>query len=234
MVFGPKRPSELVICSESAETLFVKRFYSLALTALAVAVNATAAVFSSQRETYGLTLEQTEELESAAFKFNTAINDLSAAKQAVRAAAEYQNAARQRLLAALSSCAGTMYINPSITDDLVAAAGFPPHETGRTHHSPHIPLNLEVMPFVNGRVKLKWKKGANRYGAVYVVEARIGDEDWKIITHATRPEVTLSGFEPGQEVWFRVYASRNGQVSVPSQSVVIYPKKRAAGIKQAA
>ncbi len=213
----------------------MKKLNKLTIMALRAASTFTAGVCTAQRIPLGLSTTQTTALNTAVTNFDSAVTDVTAAKAALKSAVEAQNAARTAVLEALSSCASTIYNNPAVTDTMIASAGYEPRDTNRAKQNPFTPTDLIATPFANGNVELKWNKGQNTYGSVYVIEARFGEGDWAVVYQTTRVKATISGFNPGELAWFRVSAVRNEESSIPTDEVVIYaPTPEATTLRAAA
>lgn len=219
----------------SDKKIVMKKLHRLTIIALRAASSFTSGVLSAQRAAFGLTTTQTTALDTAVTNFDSAINDVIAAKAALKSAVEAQDAARTSVLEALSNCAATIYNNSAVTDTMIASAGYEPRDTNRSKQFPFTPTDVIATPFANGNVELKWNKGQNTYGSVYVIEARFGEGDWAVVYQTTKSKVTLTGFNPGDLAWFRISAIRNEESSAPTEEVVIYaPTPEATTLRAAA
>lgn len=212
----------------------MRRITRLVISALRVAAGFASGVMTGQRVAFGLSTTQTTNLSTAVDNFDAAINDVAAAKAAYHSAVTTQSEARKAVLDALSSCAATMFNNPAVTDAMIESTGLEPRDFTPTKLSPHTPVDLIATPQTNGNVGLKWGKGLNEYGAVYIVETRHGEGDWTFAGQTTKTKFTATGFEPGGLAWFRVSASRNGITSDPTGDVVVYAPAPGAPLMEAA
>lgn len=171
---------------------------------------------------YGVTVGQSGALEAAKDGFGADLADVAAKKAAFRAAVEGKMAQRTSLTEVISTISAVIYNNPAVTPEMIAALGLQPRATSRAKQTPKTPLELLATPFANGDVKLVWKRGENSYGAVYVIETKIGSGAWTQVFSTTKTRTTLEGFTPGTAVWFRIRATRNGLWSSASNDAPIY------------
>jgi hypothetical protein len=114
------------------------------------------------------------------------------------------------------------YASPSVSNERLATAGLPPRTERSSFVTPTTPLDLLADAFSNGSVKLKWKRNGNTSSTVFNVEAKTEDGAWELVWSGTQSKTTFSGYAPGVQVSFRVYASKNEEVSEASNVAVIY------------
>ena len=85
------------------------------------------------------------------------------------------------------------------------------------------PQNVLAVANADGTNEVKWNRGSNPYGAVFMVEARtVADPVWKQVGAVTGVRFKHTDQMPGVAQSYRVTASRNGAFSVPSQSASVY------------
>jgi hypothetical protein len=171
---------------------------------------------------YGLTAGQVTALQTAGTALQTKITAAVAAEAAFRAAIQDKLAARETALSNVGLCAGLMYATPTVTDTMVAAAGFSPRDTSPTPVIPQQPTDLVATPFATGQAKLAWGRNGNPYGVEFIIEASDNGVSWTQISVTKRKSLTLDGFAPGVTKWFRVKASNRGLTSAASSSAAIY------------
>ena len=179
-------------------------------------------VLTASAASYGVSGGQATTFNTASGGFATALVDVTAKKAAMASSVQAKEADRLTLLDNISLIANIVYNNPSVTPAMIAALGLAPRSTTRTMHQPKTPVDLMATPYASGNVLLKWSKGENVYGAVYVVEAKGETGDWEQVWSTTKTRVTLIDYTPGVPMWFRVRATRNGQISTPSNESPIY------------
>jgi hypothetical protein len=171
---------------------------------------------------YGVTTGQATALKEDKDDFQDGLSDVAAAKAALASAVQTKDAERTTLLSNISLLANIIYNNPSVTPSMIAALGLAPRATTRTMHQPKVPQNLIAFPYASGDVTLKWSKGENVYGAVYIIEAKTETGDWEQVYSTTKQKATLSGYTPGVATWFRVRSARNNAISGASNESPIY------------
>lgn len=171
---------------------------------------------------YGLTAANATALTAADSTFTTGLTDVAAKKAAYRSAVQSKLSDRANLTAIMSTIIGSIYLNPAVSPEMIAALGLQPRATTRPKQTPKTPQNLLASAYANGDVKLTWKAGENTYGAVYVVETKVGAGDWTQVSTTTKTRMTLGGYAPGTVTWFRVRAARNDLLSGPSNDSSIY------------
>ncbi|HMS56139.1 MAG TPA: fibronectin type III domain-containing protein [Fimbriimonadaceae bacterium] len=171
---------------------------------------------------YGVTVAQAAELDTALSNFVDARTAVENKRAELRAAVEEQNAFRDALINNMGFLAKNIYNNPSVTPAMIALLGLEPRDTSNTSAIPYTPTSFEATPNADGSVKLSWNRNGNSSRAVFIVEQKDAGGEWSIFTTTTKTRETHFGFAPGEEKWFRVYASINGQVSAPSFEDSIY------------
>ena len=172
---------------------------------------------------YGTSAAQDAALTLAVAALSAGITDRTAAKAAALAATQDQLFARDAILASLGSIGATIYNNPTVSDDMIATAGFAIHDDVPTPHAPVQPLGLSATPDSFGTVLFEWDGNGNVYPTIYLLEGRASDTDpWTTVSTTTRKRIFVPGFTPGVTYWFRVSASRNGASSIASNDVSIW------------
>jgi len=178
---------------------------------------------------YGVSAGIVADLAACESEFAADITNVVAARAAALAATQARDASRRAAAEVLSRLAASLYASPEVSDAMLADAGLSPRDKKRSRQTPRQPANLLATPDIHGNVVLAWEPGGNVYGVTYVLEwRRDGEEAWTFLGTTTRKRVTYPGFPPGVPVWFRVTASRNMEVSLPSYPACIYaPASRA-------
>jgi hypothetical protein len=183
---------------------------------------AAAAFTAGPATAYGLTAAQVTALQTAGTDLDTSVQDSANAEAAFREEIQKKLARREDALSNISLCAGLMYATPGVTDAMVAAAGFQPHDTVPTPIVPQEPTSLVATPNANGTVFLSWNRNGNPYGVEFIIETGSDGVSWQQWTVTKKKSLTLDGFTPGVQKWFRVKASNRGLTSVASNSAAIY------------
>lgn len=184
-------------------------------TQMSTELNATPAAF-------GVTVAQAAELDTALTNFTDARTNVENKKAELRAAVEEQNAYRDALVSTMGFLSKDIYNNPSVTPAMIALLGLEPRDTSYTSAIPYTPTGFEATPNADGSVNFKWNRNGNSPRATFIIEQKNPGGEWSVLTTTTKTKVSLFGFNPGEEKWFRVYATVNGQVSAPSFEDPIY------------
>lgn len=181
-------------------------------------------VISGSLLPYGVTLPQITAVETAADVLDADVTDVTAKTAALKAAHEGKRADRTTLINTLNVVGAVIYNNPSVTPEMIAAAGFAVHDSGGTPVVPNQPVNLLANPFADGTVSLRWGRNGNPNGVSFLIEKREdGSSDWEFVASTTKARLTVNGFTPGVPMWFRIVATKNDLNSLPSNEAPIYP-----------
>ncbi len=173
------------------------------LQAMAGVVNST---MSTSAAAYGVSGAQAAALNTAFTEFGTARSDAASAEADFHSAIEDKSAAREALLANLSTIAKVIYNNTAVTPAMIAAAGYQPRDEERTPVVPQTPTDFQAEPFANGTVQFGWGRNGNPYGVVFVLEHSPNGTSWSQIWSGRQSKAKLEGFTPGVLGWFRVRA----------------------------
>lgn len=190
---------------------------------LTIMQQANTAISGAAMPGYGVPAAQTTALTDAITAMSAAIPAADNARVASKAATQALDTARQSSLEALGAIGSTIYYNPDVTDEMIADAGYAVHDSTATKNFPFQVTNLTATPNDTGTVRFTWDASGNVYPTTYIVEGRASESDpWTLVGTTTKTRVSLSGFTPGATHYFRVKASKNGQVSDPSATVGIW------------
>ncbi len=170
-------------------------------------------VSAANAVTLGLSLPQQGEISDAATDFEAAMDAWIAAKAAAEAARRAKDEQKSASKAVIAKWAKVFRADVSISDALLGSLMLAPHETPKTNTPPSTPLNLVGNADGNGAIKLRWKRGDNRYGTIFVVEYRTSAAaEW--VQHGTTTKTSYDiQWTPGQYVSFRLTAVRSSQKS---------------------
>jgi hypothetical protein len=162
-------------------------------------------------------------LNTAIGELNTANNDYTNAHAAAKAATAARHKSHSDLVAQIAAIAKTLYNDPAVDDEMIAAAGLAIHDTAPTPQTPTQPLNLVATPNWDGAVELKWARNANPALTSFLVEASADGTNWDVVHTTTKSRATVTGYTPGVNYWFRIRASKNEITTLPSNVAEIYP-----------
>ncbi|HMS54319.1 MAG TPA: fibronectin type III domain-containing protein [Fimbriimonadaceae bacterium] len=185
--------------------------------------------------TFGLSVAQATEMSDSAELFNEALAAWNAARIAADTASFDKQTQRETSLAVFSQYLNLMYANPSVSSSSILSLGFAPRSTSKTPILPFIPQEPFALPSADGSVKVSWKAGDNKYGVIYEVEVSDADEsNWTLLASTTKTRLTFNDFAPGVPKWFRIRATKNGEVSPYSVNAGIYIPAPGFGLEEAA
>jgi len=171
----------------------------------------------------GLVAGDVTPISTGSTALQTAINNADVAKQAYRQAIQAKIAARKTVVTAIRITARKVQSNPAVSPAQKAALGITPRTNARTKHKPITPQNVLAVANADGTNEIRWNRSGNVYGVVFMIEARtIADPVWKQVGAVTGVRFKHTDQTPGVAQSYRVLASRNGQISVPSQSAGVY------------
>ncbi|HMS56460.1 MAG TPA: hypothetical protein PKA27_13770 [Fimbriimonadaceae bacterium] len=196
--------------------------YYKTIQALAVTAPQMNAGVTATPTAYGLTAAQASALDVAVTNFLDAKSAVEDKRSEYRAAVEEQNQYRDELVTLMSQYTSIIYKNPTVTPAMIALLGLEPRDTSPTASVPFTPTSFEATPFADGSVNFSWNRNGNSRSTMFIIEQKNPGGEWSVLTTTTKTKVSLFGFTPGEEKWFRVYASVNNQASAPSFEDPIY------------
>ena len=212
------------------------RIQSLDPTALAaLASQMISTLGTGPSNPYGVPSASVEKLNGERSGVLAAATEVEAARASYRAAVQDRDAALVSCAAQVAEIARAVYVNSAVTPGMIAQLGLSPRSTTRAKVVPQKPVDLVANFTTSGRARLDWGRGGNASGVGYLVEARTGTSDWRLVADTTRTTATLDGFTSGEPVEFRVCASKNGAITEPSNSATLFTATAASpGLRLAA
>jgi hypothetical protein len=198
------------------------RTHSLSFAELLSLASTMRTTLAAAPATYNLSNSQITALTGAVNAFDNSLGEVAHQAATLGAARQDRDLKREQLLAQITMLAALIYANPNLTPAQIAATGLQVHDTTRTPVVPSEPTQLTATPFANGTVQLTWKRNGNPATVMFVIETKTEGGEWTPVKMVGRSRAVLSGFAPGTPAWFRVYATKSGQASVPSFDVSIY------------
>jgi hypothetical protein len=231
---GTQRPVGATKNKEPRSKMASNNFNRLGDSALATKLKAISDNVNAAFASYGLTALQSAAWEADADDFIAKIAAVEDARIAYEAAVVAKDVSRAELLLNTTAMTGIIYNFPAITPELLANAGLAVHATTKTPKVPSTPGTPEAQPFATGDVVLSWDPLLNPYGVTYNIEAKGASGNWAIVATTTKRTYRLTGYTPGVETWFRVFATHRGLTATPSLPVVIYAAEGVAELSLAA
>ena len=190
------------------------------LISLAALIHSKAPVAPNE---WGITSGEISGLVQTSGDLTDKVNALVAARAAEKTAMTARDGSRDSLLYVLNSVAATVYANPNVTDEMLSAIGLAPRRAnGSRPVAPTAVTDLLAKPSVDGNVRLSWKRGANRPSTVFLIQTSPDDATWTTVRAVTSTRETLSGYEAGEGMWFRVVATNRVGEAAPSAKASIY------------
>ncbi|HMS56814.1 MAG TPA: fibronectin type III domain-containing protein [Fimbriimonadaceae bacterium] len=200
----------------------IQGLYRLGEGPLSDKINQISAAITANPTRYSLTAPIATELATVAELYNDSLIAQEAARAAFAAAVQEKLAQHEAALSLFSQYLNVIYSAPTVSDADIASLGMSPRSTTRTPVTPVEPLNLIATPTPAGTVTLEWDRNGNPYSVNFVIESKTAETDWEIVEMTTKSKITLYNYVPGQTAWFRAYAQKNNENSVPSNVAVIY------------
>ncbi|HMS41868.1 MAG TPA: fibronectin type III domain-containing protein [Pyrinomonadaceae bacterium] len=127
-----------------------------------------------------------------------------------------QNKAAAKIQAALKN-------NENILNSFIEEAGFNVDDGAKSPIAPIAPINLVVTGTSDGTNSLKWGRNANKYGVLFIIEAKFGDaSQWTMIDVVKTAKYDHINQTPGAKVQYRIRTKSGDAVSTASNVAVIY------------
>ncbi len=191
--------------------------------ALNTTIGATTSILIENYLQYGVSEAEVEQLDALNFDLATNISVQATLEAAKLAGTQAKLDSRELVIDAAYNLIDKIYANPAVDDEALLKANLAPRPT----HSSAKPLQqvtgLLATASANGDVLLKWNRSGNTPTVTFVVEAQSAPSGpFNFAVSTTRTRITLSGYEPGQTVTFRVRATRTSASSAPSNLATIY------------
>lgn len=169
----------------------------------------------------GLTSAQVTALNADFLEFDTTLTDHVAQRANAKAATAAKDTAKEALLAKIGSLVRIIRghsVPPALLDEL----GIGPIDPHSPAH-PSQPLLMTVTPYATGTNLLRWERGANKKGTMFVVEVLNATTDgWQYLIATSKLSFRHLNQELGFMQSYRVVALRNGAAGTPSFPVTVY------------
>jgi hypothetical protein len=178
---------------------------------------------TANKGTLGITGEQLTALETGLAEFN---NDL-ALKQQKKEESTSQTTkvrnSRKKLNKLVGKLNTAFKSKDEVTDGLLEELGLDSKDSNLNATTAGTPSNLVVTGTSDGINHLKWNRGGNKQGTMFIIEAKSGDALTFVIVDA----VTSSFYEhadqtPGVKTQYRIKAKRGEIASGYSNSAMVY------------
>ena len=181
------------------------------------------AVANTNKTVLGITDGDLDLLTDQKEAVDTRIVGQKSAQDAAKAATASLGSAVKTAKTNLSTRNRLISANPAISNALKAQLGLTVPDNTPTDNTPVPPIELTVTGSAAGINTLRWKRGANKPGVQYVVEAKTdGAAAWVLVDAVTATRFDHLNQTPGLPVVYRVRARRRGVLSAPSNETTIY------------
>lgn len=173
----------------------------------------------------GLSLGELAEIEAATVEYNEAFTAYVNARAAYIGALATKDEARAQVTQLDRKFVARFQAISDLPDDIFCQLDIP-ERTRRGTRSAALPVsNVVATASAAGLVTIQYSRGENPESALFMIQESRGDGNWANVYSSTRTRVKLSGYTPGETVYFRVITFRNGTQSAPSGFGVIWVGK---------
>ncbi len=169
----------------------------------------------------GLSPAQFTEIEDAANDYNAALQAWITGRLAADALKVVKNDQKENVIAVLRQYGQMILNDPTVSNSLKAQLGLT--VTPTSYGPVQTPTDLVANGYQTGVVELRWNRAGNAKSTMFAVEAQyLNDADWVLLGLTSKTRFTTEGHAPGDQVKFRVTATRGGNSSAPSTSYILY------------
>ena len=155
--------------------------------------------------------------------FADALVNVSAKRTAYTTAVGGKNASRAALESGARVVVRRIQANPNVTDETRKTLGIGVRDRVPSSHAPLAPTGLVVNGLASGTNVLKWNRGANAGGVLFVVEAKIGAATEFALVDVVKPtRYSHENQTPGVKAVYRIRARRGQTLSNPSSEGAVY------------
>lgn len=181
--------------------------------------------FAAKCEAYqnevGFTKEQVATIQSFAENFESDFESLKAAKLQYESRVVGKDQSRTIATNFARSLARQIKGSPALDSSDFANFGV---IYSRPQYALETVRGLKCVGFSDGVNALKWKRGENAKGTIFLIEYRFSENSpWQFADAVTRTDYKHTNQIPGRTVFYRIIAKRANKKSAPSPSVVVYP-----------
>lgn len=154
--------------------------------------------------------------------FSTGLNNAIAKQAEAKAATDNKNIKKSALTDNIRMLARQIQAKPGVPDNLKVQLGIKNANIPPSPSVPLIPIDLTLETISGGITRLKWGRGGNSQGTIFVVEAsEKPDINFIIIDSTTKTTLDTSFNASAVATYFRVRAKKNDQTSDPSNVVMV-------------
>lgn len=181
--------------------------------------------FAAKCEAYqaeaGFTKEQVQTIQSYAANFESDLENLKVAKLQYETRVVGKDESRVIATQFARALARQIKGSPSLNLNNFVDCGV---VYSKPQYSLETVRGLKCVGYSDGINALKWKRGDNAKGTIFLIEYRYSENSpWQFADAVTRTDYRHSDQIPGRTVFYRVTAKRANKKSAPSPSVIVYP-----------
>jgi hypothetical protein len=183
----------------------------------------------------GLVAADVTPISTGATSYQTALNAVETAKEALKQAVIAKDTAKKTVTTNLRTTARKLQANPVVTPAQKAALGLTPRTGQRSHVEPSMPDSVLAEGNANGTNLIRWGRSKNPLGTIFVVEVQNPKTgDWHQVGAVSTLRFKHTGQTPGVFQVYRVIATRAGRQSEPSQAASVYGASEPVALRLAA
>lgn len=177
-------------------------------------------VCSVEDAALGITPADFATISNAATAFATGLTESDASKATTKAKVTAKDDYRRQVTSIVRRYAREFKANPSIPPALLSNLGI-------VASNPVGPVTqvtgLQVTGCADGVNKLVWNRSGNAQGTIFIIETKPqGSSNWAIAAAITKASFNHEDQQPGEQIWYRIIASRAGVNAVASLPVAAY------------
>lgn len=206
-------------------------WYNRSDTAYAIWDNNFQKQVSNNQGPLGVSDGELEEIQDADTAYQTALEALIEAKAAYEAAVINKNTTKQYSIDVNRKYVAQFQVIPGLSEEIFQSLDIPARGTTGSKSPASTPTNLTAFTETNGNVTVKYSRGANSKTTTFTIQKSTnGGTTWSSIYSSNRTRATLMGLSvvPTQ---FRVFATRNGTISAPTQPVKVWSNDGSSSVE---
>ncbi len=172
----------------------------------------------------GLTPEEITELESLVSSFRSVYGNVLLTKSTLNGLVAEKNSLQDSAAKFVRQLTRKIKANTEVPPNILGSLGVKKDvESGPVS----VVKGLTVVAGSSGTNTLKWKRGSNTYGTIFMIEgSENGVDGWYTIDATSKISYEHENQVPGHTLYYRVRSKRAGITSAASPAVVVYPERR--------
>lgn len=180
------------------------------------------AVANANLAIIGMTAPDITTLKTKQTEYSTGLNSAIAKQAEAKAATDSKNIKKSALTDNIRMLARQIQAKPGVPENLKVQLGIKNPNMPPSPSAPLIPMNLTLETISGTNIRLRWGRGGNSQGTIFVVESSDKpDTNFIMIDSTTKTTIDTSLNTHSATLYFRVKAKKNDQTSDPSNVVMI-------------